>query len=723
MTSTRRAAMRRALRDIDHIDLTPRQKALAKAVHSVPRDTTSPAAHLDPSSDAVMQTLLQFVEDCGFTNDLDLALHHNHPGPKSDVRPAALLLSWMKTNWKHRSFRRTDIGVTLGHFPKDLAEAFELVDSDKNPGNYWVPPIYSTIQNQQHRLEGTIRDGTVTIEQIGHTTLDASLRGADLDSIESVSCDTLTYEGWHLIQRFDRQAAVDKQVRDHYRKMCGRDLPMAELDMASPELIAVARELKIPLGEDGRVQRSYNDPDLRGGRKSGTPKRGERSIIGFESHKAVATRSHTYNPKTGEVTKGPKVPPYVLASRLSKANENVGPLCASLLPHVLERALNVVHVLADGGITQNWKTFNTTVMELGLQLHRTFDADHVHGGGDTTQIVVGKEKKKTHTVIVHCGEMFHINTPKHLLTPPPEYFVLDEKKPKEGETAAERKARKKRNKKRAKKRRKWIKKRRRWKYDIHARLKDGRVQFICPFCAGKLWCDEIPPSPKLRDSAKHVELPVGTTKCCNGTFIAPLRDLVRIGHQEPPYFSAAHAEVYTTRIPVEGRFGIDQERGAYAPRSCRAPRLEPHALASLIFDAIGNLQLTMNKEIEELYEIIDNYQPPTNNKPSNNRTSDNTGSAQQPGDGDAPDDGSSHNDGSVQEPGNGIAPADESADSAGSAEEPGDGAEPTDNEAARNEQTRFVGPPTAGPAPQHAINVDNGPSTDKRAAAPPRAPP
>ena len=188
--------------------------------------------------------------------------------------------------------------------------------------------------------------------------------------------------------------------------------------------------------------------------------------------------------------------------------------------------------------------------------------------------------------------------------------MLKEKKPKEGETAAERKARKKRNKRRAKMRAKWIKKRRRWRYDIYGRFPDGRLRFICPFHAGKLWCDEIPPSPKVRDGAKHVDLPVGTTKCCNGTFTASLKDLVRIGHQEPPYFSTAHAKVYNTRIPVEGRFGIDQERGAYAPRSCRAPLLEPHALASLIFDAIGNLQLTMNKEIEELYEIIDNYQPP-----------------------------------------------------------------------------------------------------------------
>ena len=229
----------------------------------------------------------------------------------------------------------------------------------------------------------------------------------------------------------------------------------------------------------------------------------------------------------------------------------------------------------------------------------TYDSDHVCGGGDIVNIAVGKKKQKTHTGKAHCGELFHINTPKRCLTPPEGYFALDEKPPTHSETEAEREARQQRNNRRAKMRAEWLTERRRWKYDIHQRLGGGRLQFICPFHAGKLWCNEAPPSPKLRDGAEFVVLPEGTTKCCNGTFIASLEDLVRIGHQEPAYLSPEHVEVYARRIPVEGRFGADQENGAYAPRSCRAARLEPHAIASLIFDAIGNLQITMNKEIDE----------------------------------------------------------------------------------------------------------------------------
>ena len=208
-------------------------------------------------------------------------------------------------------------------------------------------------------------------------------------------------------------------------------------------------------------------------------------------------------------------------------------------------------------------------------------------------------------------------------------FALDEE-PTDHETEDEREAREERNRQCAEDNAAWLKKRRRWKYDIHERLDDGRIRFVCPFHAGKLWCDEVAPSPKLRDGAEFAALPEGTTKCCNGTFVASLEDLVKIGHQEPAFFSPEHVEAYAQRIPVEGRFGIDQEMGAHEPRSCRAARLEPHALASLIFDAVGNLQLTMNKEIDEIYDMVDNYRAPAD--PANNKPADSEPASATPAD-------------------------------------------------------------------------------------------
>ena len=127
---------------------------------------------------------------------------------------------------------------------------------------------------------------------------------------------------------------------------------------------------------------------------------------------------------------------------------------------------------------------------------------------------------------------------------------------------------------------------------------------------------------------------------------------------------------YAQRIPVEGRFGTDQEEGAYAPRSCRTPRLELHAIASLIFDAIGNLQITMNKEIEELYELVDNYRTPADTKPTDHT------------------------------------PVESAA-----------------SEGVDNEQQGSPDPLTAGTEPPHETTIDNSPDRDHRAPTLPRAPP
>ena len=414
--------------------------------------------------------------------------------------------------------------------------------------------------------------------------------GADLDAIGSVSCDTVAFEDWHLTECYDRQDDVNKKVREHYRKTCRRKIPLAKMDMSAPELIAAARKLAITLGEDGRLQRNKHNTDSRSGRKPGTNKRPARDYIGYESTKIVATRTHTHDPKTGTVTLGPAVsalrvgqPPGVGqhqrrphqrlfdATRSASGHQRQA-RHSRRWDHPKERLVqHQGHRAEPAGCTA--PTTPTTSTEQG----------------DIVNIVIGENKKKTHTVKVHCGELFHKNTPKSHITPPQEYFALDEK-PKDDETEDEREAREDRNEQRANTRSEWLTERHRWKYDIHQRLDHGRQHVHLPIPRRQAVVQRgAAHAPKLRDGAKFVKLPADTTTCCNGTFIATRKHLVKIGHQEPAYFSPEHAEVYVQRIPVEGRFGTDQQKGAYEPRSCRAPLLEAHAIAALVFDAIGNL--------------------------------------------------------------------------------------------------------------------------------------
>ena len=152
------------------------------------------------------------------------------------------------------------------------------------------------------------------------------------------------------------------------------------------------------------------------------------------------------------------------------------------------------------------------------------------------------------------------------------------------------------------------------------------------------------------------------------------------------------------RIPVEGRFGTDQQKGAYEPRSCRAPLLQAHAIASLVFDAIGNLQITMNKEIDELYELIDNYDTPT--EPADTEPADTEPADTEPADTEPAD----------TEPAD-TEPADTAADIEPTTTRPGRPG-PADKK-----QDNSTAPPTAVLGPRYETTIGNSPERDHRAFA------
>ena len=103
-----------------------------------------------------------------------------------------------------------------------------------------------------------------------------------------------------------------------------------------------------------------------------------------------------------------------------------------------------------------------------------------------------------------------------------------------------------------------------------------------------------------------------------------------------------------------------------------------HALASLIFDAVGNLQLTMNKEIDEIYELVDNYQAPA--EPANSKPADRDSASVTP-------------------------------------------AEPANGERADNGHHNSTTPLTAVLGPQYETTTDNNGDGAQHAPTPPRAPP
>ena len=74
--------------------------------------------------------------------------------------------------------------------------------------------------------------------------------------------------------------------------------------------------------------------------------------------------------------------------------------------------------------------------------------------------------------------------------------------------------------------------------------------------------------------------------------------------QTPAYGTPAHTKIMNQRNAVESPFGTAKDKGGLEPGTCKAARLEAHALAALMTFVVMNLQTTMDQEIREVQELL-----------------------------------------------------------------------------------------------------------------------
>ena len=601
MTSRRRAAVRRALRYGDSIGLIEEEQELLVALSVLSGDITAPAAKLPAWSPPVQRVLRDFIRDSAVVPGLEAVLR-SHPGKKSEICIELLVLSWLMANWESRSFLRTVLVVAVSRLPDDIAAELGMVD-ENGDRMMWN---YGTFAKQELRIERAMRAGLVDQDWLEVAMINASVPDDIADKIDSIALDTTASVGWAVPHRFERQEDVDEIVRAYYLESLDTPPEPVDLDMSSPHMRAAAAELGFPVGEDGRLERSLVDTDMRGAHKTATTKSTASQYSGFEFSAAVATRSIHHDRKTGAVTIGPRVPRYSLAAHTSKAGTDPGPLGALLMRRSRDRANRVRDVNADGAFTSKTTTLKVPALQEGFSVHGGYPKPHVDGGGTRTEIT---SNGKPHIVIWHCGRPFHEYTPKHYLTPPPEMFIADEQ-PCKGETPKKRRAREERNQARAEIRAEWLKGRFRWMYDIHEYRDDGRLRWKCPFHVGKLYNRALVDLPQPRDSAWFGILPQGATRCCSGTFTMSHEDLAT--YQEIDFFTPEHALARAQRNAIEGNFGTTKNQGGFDPIKCQAPLLQPRVLASLVAEVVKNLQITMDQKIKDLYRKIEEYEQHAN---------------------------------------------------------------------------------------------------------------
>ena len=141
----------------------------------------------------------------------------------------------------------------------------------------------------------------------------------------------------------------------------------------------------------------------------------------------------------------------------------------------------------------------------------------------------------------------------------------------------------------------WYERRAAYRYSSNGPLKNGKVQKICPQCAGRVIYAEKTRMGKYRDdphpdSALSFGLPFAAGYCCRGSVILSGDDL---GKWQPiPWGTRAQANLYNAgRSRIENTYNLAKEDGAISKKACRAPGTVPRNMAFLAMAVVNSVQL------------------------------------------------------------------------------------------------------------------------------------
>ena len=567
MSSARRALRRRAAREAQAAGLSPRQQAIAVELATLPPGKVL-AADLPVWSRPVVDTLRDVIADAGIIKPCEKVLR-GHRGVPSTLKIEWMFLGMLAANWDGFTFLRKQILVTLSKLPDP--EFGELAPRNRD-GDFYTPRL-TVFNNQQMRLEKALRDGSIDLDWLEHAFIEASIPAHIAILILLIAVDTTAFPGWHVTQRYEHEADIRRALRKRYRKIHGEARPVPEMD--TPEMRAFAEEeFGIIIGADGRMERCDADPDFRGGYKTPTSKRPQELYGGYASHVGVSAHLPTADDDDDAC-----MPVYITAVHTTAANADTGRVGTTLTRRTRDIAINAIHNVQDMDFSRKLDTYTIPLREEGQQIHSNYPAPATKSADEP--LVVKRRDGSEVTIAVSCGVPFHEHTPKDLLALPADLFTDGH----EEELATR------------------LELRHRWCWDVIEYFpKTGKIRVRCPYCAGKLFDPNLPASPRLRANAIPAPLPAGVTQCCPGTCTLTVEDLPTF--QTPAYGTPAHTKIMNQRNAVESPFGTARDKGGLEPGTCRAARLEAHALAALMTFVVMNLQTTMDQEIKEVQDLL-----------------------------------------------------------------------------------------------------------------------
>lgn len=244
------------------------------------------------------------------------------------------------------------------------------------------------------------------------------------------------------------------------------------------------------VGADGR--KIYTcDTDARAGHRSATNQRNAGSYIGRDVHLGVTVRQMYSKDGVKQTSPGPAVPQLLVTMDVVPAGTHRGKAVIGSLLEAHGAGL-CSEVIPDPGYTlMKGETFHHLLQQADIPLiarpasHQRTKLEQV----DKPQTVSG--------ALLLDGQFFSKHTPKELLhlEMPPRGCSNEDKQPYIAK----------------------FEQRARYAYRRHEKPgADGTTRWKCPFCAGQLRCEQLPHTMRKGRHLPLVELPEGTTRCCDG---------------------------------------------------------------------------------------------------------------------------------------------------------------------------------------------------------------
>ncbi len=538
-----------------------------------------PTRSADPvfSTSALCNRVIGVVERSGVLEPLEAKLRPRR-GRKPMVSIKALLVcillaGYLDTN----SYQRTDVVRALYGLPPAIADALGLLDASGE----MLPISYKHTARRLLRLEALLwlgwnrRELRCDSAWLMNCLVTASVPRRVRRSVEAAAVDSTPVKAWATPTNYAKQSDINKDAFALHRRAVleNPDLPEPDPDYGAA-LTAAASRHGVLVGDDGRVVRC-KDHHARAGYATATNKRKAHFYIGYELTAVVAVRSLRWKGRPDKATRGPQMPPCILAAQINPAGQNPGPVGLRAAKTVLAAGSAITEVIADRAYTVKHRDFNRGLHRLGINVvmdhpSRAVARPKIHSLG-----------RRPQRVIEHCGTFLPDWTPQHLHTPPKQLSgtKLED----------------------------WYNTRyRSYGYRSTGPQPGNRRRFQCPVHAGH---NTTPGTIPNSYSAPLAALG-DATACCDGKVTAQPEDLDT--YQTHPYGTTAWRISYSRRPAVEGPFGKLKDGDGLGGSSCQAFGIAAHTLAATAAIVAYNLKLGLNNtrgNDKSDTEVDDNGEP------------------------------------------------------------------------------------------------------------------